>query len=257
VANLFFREIVRLHGVSRSIVLDHDSKFLASFWLTLWKQFNTELKFLSTTHPQTDGQTEVVNKFLGNLIQCICGNKKGQWDLVLSLAEFAYNNSEHRSTGRSPFSIVYTKVPKHVVDLIKLPSRENSRSATSFANNYSNLFKEVHDVLEASNQKYKQLADKRRRPMSFAVGDQVMVYLRKERLPAGVHGKLRQRKYGPFSILKKVNHNAYVVDLPRKMNISNTFNVADLSLYHPQQHLYEDNSRSSFNQVEENDEGHH
>ena len=92
--------------------------------------------------------------------------------------------------------------------------------------------------------------------MSFAVGDQVIVYLRKERLPAGVHGKLRQRKYGPFSILKKVNHNAYVVDLPRKMNISNTFNVADLSLYHPQ-HLYEDNSRSSFNQVEENDEGHH
>jgi len=93
--------------------------------------------------------------------------------------------------------------------------------------------------------------------MSFAVGDQVMVYLRKERLPAGVHGKLRQRKYGPFSILKKINDNAYVVDLPRKMNIFNTFNVADLSLYHPQQHLYKDNSRSSFNQVEENDEGHH
>ena len=93
--------------------------------------------------------------------------------------------------------------------------------------------------------------------MSFAVGDQVMVYLRKERLLAGVHGKLRQRKYGPFSILKKINDNAYVVDLPRKMNISNTFNVADLSLYHPQQHLYKDNSRSSFNQVEENNEGHH
>jgi hypothetical protein len=42
-----------------------------------------------------------------------------------------------------------------VVDLLKLPSRENSRSAVSFAENYSNLFKEVHDVLEASNQKYK------------------------------------------------------------------------------------------------------
>jgi hypothetical protein len=116
-----------------------------------------------------------------------------------------------------------------MVDLLKLPSRENSRSATICANNYSDLFKEVHDVLEASNQKYKQLADKRR-PMLFEVGDRVMVYLRKERLPGGVHGELRQRKYGPFSILKKISDNAYGVDLPREMNISNTFNMVDISL---------------------------
>jgi hypothetical protein len=192
VANLFFREVVRLHGVPRSIVSDRDSRFLAAFWLTLWKQFNTELKFSSTAHPQTDGQTEVVNKSLGNLIRCICGDRKGQWDLALSLAEFSYNNSKHRSIGRSHFSIVYTKVPTHVVDLVKLPSRGNSKAALSFADTYTELFEEIHSVLEAQNQKYKQLADCKRRQQSFQVGDKVMVYLRKERLPLDIKGKLRQ-----------------------------------------------------------------
>jgi len=93
----------------------------------------------------------VVNNFLGNLICCICGERKGLWDLALSLAEFSNNNSKHRSTRRSPFSIVCAKVPTHVVDMVKLPSRGNSKSALSFADNYTELFEEIHGVLEAQN----------------------------------------------------------------------------------------------------------
>jgi len=77
--------------------------------------------------------------FLVNLICSICGDKKGQQDLALSLVDFSYNSSKHRSTGRSLFSIVYTKVPTHVVGLVKLPSKGNSKSALSFADNYNEL----------------------------------------------------------------------------------------------------------------------
>jgi hypothetical protein len=64
-----------------------------------------------------------------------------------------------------------------MVDLVKLPSKGSSKAAMSFADNYTELFEEIRNVLEAQNQKYKQLADCKRRLKSFQAGDKVMVYL--------------------------------------------------------------------------------
>ena len=55
IANLFFKEIVRLHGLLKSIVSNKDTRFLGHFWRTLWKKLGTRLTFSSSYHPQTDG----------------------------------------------------------------------------------------------------------------------------------------------------------------------------------------------------------
>ena len=160
VAKLIFKEIVRLHELPRSIISDRGSKFFCYFWKTLWKKIGTELKFSSTFHPQTDGQTEVVNRSLSNLLRCLVGNKLSNLEMVLSQAKFAFNNSVNRSTGKTPFEIVTGMQPRGVLDLRDVTGEEKKSTAREeFADFMESLHKEVKLRLEQSNQKYKENAD--------------------------------------------------------------------------------------------------
>lgn len=64
VVDLFFREVFRLHGLLKTIVTDRDSRFLILFWQELFRLTNTKLTPNTSYHPQTDGQTEIVNKWI-------------------------------------------------------------------------------------------------------------------------------------------------------------------------------------------------
>jgi hypothetical protein len=89
VANLFFKEVVRLHGLPKSIVSERDTKFVGHFWRTLWKKLGTDLSFSSTYNPWTDGQIEVLNRSLGNLLRSLVTEHHNQWDQILPQEEFA------------------------------------------------------------------------------------------------------------------------------------------------------------------------
>ncbi|XP_051133023.1 uncharacterized protein LOC127252761, partial [Andrographis paniculata] len=121
VASLFFKEVLRLHGVPRSIVSYRDSRFLSYFWKTLWAKLGTKLMFSTSHHPQTDGQTEVVNRTVGSLLRALVNENLKSWEECLAHAEFAYNRTVHSSTNCSPFEVVYGFNPLTPLDLMPLP----------------------------------------------------------------------------------------------------------------------------------------
>ncbi|KAL6124617.1 hypothetical protein ACLB2K_077129 [Fragaria x ananassa] len=91
----------------------------------------------------------------------------------------------------TPFSVVYVSLPKHVVDLKNVPRDKGfSVAAESMAKDMHGVLEEVKMKLEASNAKYKAHADSHRREKVVKEGDYVMIYLRKERFPAGTYNKL-------------------------------------------------------------------
>ena len=238
VADLFFKEIIRLHGVPRSIVSDRDTKFLSHFWRTLWGKLGTRLLFSTSHHPQTDGQTEVTNRTLGALLRTLVSKSLKDWDIKLAHAEFAYNRAPNVTTGHSPFEIVYGINPLIPLDLSSLPTdTQVSVDAKEKAKAMKKLHESIRVQIEKSNEAYKRRANKHRKASTFQPGDLVWVHLRKERFPSKRKSKLSPRADGPFEVIEKIGDNAYKVDIPSEFGgVSATFNVGDLSPY------FEDNN---------------
>ncbi|KAE8720303.1 Detected protein of unknown function [Hibiscus syriacus] len=109
IATLFFREILRLHGIPRTILSVQDVKFLSHFWRALWSKIGTKLLFSTTFHPQTDDQTEVENRVLSMLLRSIIRNNLRTWEESLPHVEFSYNRSIHTTTRHGLNKVEFVK----------------------------------------------------------------------------------------------------------------------------------------------------
>ncbi|CAM6082583.1 unnamed protein product [Calypogeia fissa] len=118
VAQLFLEAVFAQHGMPTTLISDRGTQFTSLFWKSLFGWFKTKLAFLSAYHPESDGQTERANRTIEEMLRAFTFDEQLEWDRLLPLVEFAYNNSLNASTNVSPFYLMYGEHPQVPASLL-------------------------------------------------------------------------------------------------------------------------------------------
>ncbi|CAI7859804.1 unnamed protein product [Closterium sp. NIES-54] len=238
-AKLFFTHVVRPHGLPLAIISDRDTRFLSNFWTALFQLLGTQIRLSTAYHPETDGQTERMNRTLEDAL-CSCVNAmQTDWDQHLAAVEFAYNSSPDIATGEPPFLLATGQLPCSVTSLLH-PLHSPNPTAAEFISSHHRILRLAQRKLQIAQERQVRYANQHRRHTTFKVGD--LVLLSTANLPllnAGTSRKLAPRFVGPFPITKVLSLVSYRLQLPPHMTIHPVFHVHLLRPYRTPSHPFQ------------------
>ncbi|VFR00018.1 unnamed protein product [Cuscuta campestris] len=178
-------------------------------------------------HPQSDGQTEVMNRSLEQYLRAFTFERPGKWATFLPWAELALNCSHHAGLSVSPFQALYGRPPPSLFPTLSLRSKDPH--VEELLRDRAELLADLKQHLAKMQQRMRTQANLHRREVNFAVGDLVLLKLqpyRQHSLARPLSSKLARRFYGPFEVLERVGLVAYRLRLPEGCRIHNVFHVS-------------------------------
>jgi len=233
IARAVFDNVVKLHGMPKTIVSDRDKIFTSTVWKELFRLLGTRLLFSSAYHPQTDGQTERVNQCLEMYLRCVVYDTPKKWKSMLSQAEFWYNSSFHSSLGCSPFHALYGYDPDFGAGPM---SQGSSTTVNEMVQEIKTQNTWLKEHLARAQNKMKQAADRSRKDQVFQVGEQVLLKLQPYAQSSLVNRpcpKLAFKYFGPFQVEARIGRAAYRLDLPEHSQLHPVFHVSQLKPFLP------------------------
>jgi hypothetical protein len=166
-AELYMSRIVCLHGVPKKIVFNRGTQFTLRFWETLHETLDTQLRFSSAYHPQTNCQTGRVNQILEDMLRACALQYGRSWDKSLPYAKFCCNNSYQESLKMVPFEILYGR--RWQTPLFWKETREQKVFRPDILQEAEKQVRTVRANLRVAQSRQKSYAAHRRRELSFEV----------------------------------------------------------------------------------------
>lgn len=222
-ARLFLTHVYRHKGAPMTIVSDRGSQFISDFWNEFCSLIQTRLKLSTAHHPETDGQTEIVNQYMAQRLRPYVDYYQDDWSEWLPMVDFAATCLPHDSTGISPFLAECGYEPRLSIDWAQSKNPEsvkekiNREDARRFVERMEAIWDLAKGSIQQAQGRQKGQADRRRREIDFDIGDYVWVTT-KEWKTGRPSKKLDSQMEGPYKILERVG-NAYKLDLPTSIKV--------------------------------------
>ena len=226
IAQAFVEHVWNSHGVPLQITTDRGTEFTNAFSNSLCNLIGTRHTKSNSYHPQTDGQTERMNRVLEDMLRHYISPKMDNWDDMLPVLEFAINNSYQDSIRDTPFYANYGKHPRLPDDIVRGGKRSRNPQAYDFIGNIEKTIVKAKICLKNAQHRQKKHYDARHRELQFNIGDKV--WLSSKNIPIVTIGtrKLYPLWLGPILITEKVGAVAYQLESPPHYRLHNTFHVS-------------------------------
>jgi transposase InsO family protein len=226
---IFLTHVARHVGLPDSITSDRGPQFVSDFWNEACKRLQIKIKLSTANHPQTDGQTEIVNQYFDQRLRPYINYYQDDWDKWVAIFDYQQACLWHETTGQSPFLTEKGYEPRTSFDWESPVSastpkeRLNRTEAKALIERLHKSWEQAKTGMQQSQQRYAKQANKHRREVDFGVGDKVWVSTKHWKTDRPSR-KLADQMSGPYEIIKQIGHS-FKLQLPDSIKVHPVFHA--------------------------------